>query len=115
MIEFTKTSPKEEYPGRDIGKFLWTQEVGIDVESDKYREMLEQERFYGGEGGILGAMEKHQLDVLAIPSSMGICNDLAAKMGFPVISVPLGVYPEGTDITKGSGPPQLIKVAPGTP
>ncbi|KAI1418796.1 NB-ARC and TPR domain protein [Xylaria sp. FL1777] len=98
IIEFTKTHKEEEYPSRDIGKFLWTQAEGVDVESEKYHEMVEQERFFGGEGGILGAMDKYNLDVLAIPSSFGIGNDLAAKMGFPVIGVPLGFYPENTTI-----------------
>lgn len=72
IIEFTKNFLGEEYPEHDIGKFLWTQAEGIDVDSDKYKEMVKQERFYGGEGGILGAMEKHNLDVLVIPSTLGI-------------------------------------------
>lgn len=59
LIEFTKTHPEEEYPERDIGKFLWTQAEGIDVDSDKYTEMVQQERYFGGPGGILGAMEKY--------------------------------------------------------
>lgn len=66
----------------------------MDVDSDKYRDTFKQEQFYGGEGGILGAMEKHILDLLMVPSSRGIANDLAAKMGFPVLGVPLGSYPD---------------------
>ena len=31
IINFTKKFPAEEYPARDIGKFLWTQAEGIDV------------------------------------------------------------------------------------
>lgn len=115
IIEFTKSHEEEDFPERDIGKFLWTQEEGIDVNSDKYRDMVEQERFFGGEGGITGALEKHSLDVLVVPSSLGIANDLAAKMGFPVIGVPLGFYPEGTPVQVDSGKPHLIKVAHGTP
>jgi amidase len=115
IIEFTKTFPEEEYPERDIGKFLWTQAEGIDVDSDKYKEMVKQERFYGGEGGILGAMEKHSLDVLVIPSTLGIANDLAAKMGFPVLGVPLGFHPEGTPIEFDEDKPHLVRVAPGIP
>ncbi len=115
IIEFTKSFPKEEYPERDIGKFLWTQAEGIDVDSDKYKEMVKQERFYGGEGGILGAMEKHNLDVLVIPSTLGIANDLAAKMGFPVLGVPLGFHPAGTSIELDEDKPHLVRVAPGIP
>jgi amidase len=43
IIDFTKSCPVEEYPDRDIGKFLWTQAEGIDVDGDKYREMAQQE------------------------------------------------------------------------
>ncbi|KAK1771977.1 amidase [Phialemonium atrogriseum] len=113
IIEFTKASPAEEYPERDIGKFLWTQAEGIDVNSDKYKTMVEQERFYGGEGGILGAIDKYKLDFLIVPSSLGIGNDLAAKMGFPVLGVPLGFYPEDIPIELDHCKPNLVRVAPG--
>ena len=73
--------------------------------------MVAEELFYGGEGGVLGAMEAHKLDVLVVPSTLGIANDLAAKMGFPVIAVPLGFWPEGTPLEKGTG--DLVTVAPG--
>ncbi|OTA54812.1 amidase [Hypoxylon sp. EC38] len=115
IIEFTKRCPNEDYPNRDIGKFLWTQAEGIDVASDKYKMMVEQELFFGGEGGILGAMDKYKLHVLAVPSSVGIANDLAAKMGFPAITVPLGFYPEGTELKVDSCKPNLVRVAPRIP
>ena len=113
IVEFTKTRPEEDYPARDIGKFLWTQAEGVDVDSDKYKRMVEQELFFGGEGGILGSMEKHTLDLLVVPSTLGISNDLAAKMGFPVMCVPLGFWPEDTPVQKGNG--GLVTRAPGIP
>jgi amidase len=42
IIEFTKTFSAEEYPDRDIGKFLWTQGEGVDVDSDKYRGIVKK-------------------------------------------------------------------------
>ena len=113
IINFTKTSPAEGFAYHDIGKFLWTQAEGIDVDSNKYKDMVKQELHFGGEGGILGAMEKHGLDVLVTPSTLGVANDLAAKMGFPVITVPLGFFPEGTPIEHDNG--GMVKVAPGMP
>lgn len=115
IINFTKTCPDEEYPDKDIGKFLWTQEEGIDVDSAKYKDMVAQELYFGGDGGIVGAMKEYNLDVLAVPSTIGIGNDLAAKMGFPVIAVPLGFYPEGTPVEKENRGNGLVKVAPGIP
>ncbi|KAK0750190.1 hypothetical protein B0T18DRAFT_408415 [Schizothecium vesticola] len=44
IIEFTKTSPADKYRDRDIGKFLWTQAEDVDVDSDKYRDMVKQEQ-----------------------------------------------------------------------
>ena len=112
IINFTKTSPAGEYPERDIGKFMWTQAEGINVDSDKYRSMVEQELYFGGEGGILGAMKKYELDVLVTPSTLGIANDRAAKMGFPIMAVPLGFLPEGTSVEVESGNGGLVHVAP---
>ena len=54
----------------------------MDISSDKYKHMVKQERFFRGEGGILGAMEKYKLDVLVTPSTVGVANDPAATMGF---------------------------------
>lgn len=94
IIEFTKTDPLEEYPYKDIGKFLWTQAEGIDVDGEFYAKMVQEELFFGGEGGILGAAEKYQVDLFAVPSNGGAVNDVATKMGFPVLSIPLGFYLE---------------------
>ncbi|KAK0643983.1 amidase signature domain-containing protein [Cercophora newfieldiana] len=115
IIKFTQTYPGEEYPDRDIGKFLWTQEQGIDVDSDKYRDMVEKEKFFGGEGGILGALKKFKVDAFVVPSYAGIGLDLAAKMGFPELAVPLGFYPEETPVEHDSNKPHLVEVAPGIP
>ena len=113
IINFTKNNPAESYAEHDIGKFMRTQAEGIDVNSDKYKEMVKQELDFGGEGGILGAMEKYKLDLLVTPPGLGIANDLAAKMGFPVITLPLGFYPEGTPVEHNSG--GFVTMAPGIP
>lgn len=115
IIEFTKTFPAEDFPEKDIGKFLWTQAEGIDVDGNKYKDMIKQEIYFGGKGGILGAMEEHELDVLIVPSTAGIANDLAAKMGYPLIAVPLGFWPEETRVEHESRKPGLVKRAPGMP
>lgn len=75
--------------------------------------MVEQELYCGGSSGTFGAMEKYKLDNLVTPSTLGVANNLAAKMGFPVKSVPLGSYPEVTPIKHDSG--GLVTVAPGMP
>jgi amidase len=60
-------------------------------------------------------MEKYKPDVIVVPADQDIGNDLAAKMGFPAISVPLGFWPEGTPVQLDNKKPHLVKVAPGMP
>ncbi|PVH68788.1 amidase signature enzyme [Cadophora sp. DSE1049] len=105
IIAFTKSFPAEEYPERDIEKFLWTTKEGTDVDSPLYKTYREREAYYGGGGGILGAMEKHNLDLLVVPSTASIPNSFAAKMGFPIISIPLG---RGNLVEVGPGIPYCI-------
>ena len=112
IIKFTKTVSEEEYPDKDIGKFLWAQEEVIDVGSAKYKAMVEQELYFGGSGGILGAMDEHKVDLFIVPSILRIANDLAAKMDFPIMAIPLRFWPENTVVQKRGG---LVKVAQGIP
>lgn len=56
-----------EIPRTRHRKFLWTQEEGLDVGSEEYAEMIQQERFFGGEGGFLGAMELHNVEIECYP------------------------------------------------
>jgi amidase len=86
-----------------------------DVDSKKYKDMVEQELSFGGDGGIIGAIEKYNLDVLVVPANQDIANDLAAKMGFPAISVPLGFGPNDTAVEFDEDKPNLVTVAPGIP
>jgi amidase len=112
LIAFTRARAEEDFPARDIGKFLWAQAEGVDVRSERYRAMLAQEEFFGGDGGILAALERDALDALVLPPSHGVAGDLAAKMGFPILVVPMGFWPAGTRVQRGSG---LVDVAPGMP
>lgn len=115
IIEFTKTCQDEDYPKRDIKNFLWAQEHAIDTDSDQYKNTLKQEIALSSKGAITGAMEKYEADVLMVPYGVGTTNDLSAMLGAPVITVPMGFYPEGFPVKKDSGWPNLIKVGPGMP
>lgn len=114
LISFTKSFPQEEYPERDIDVFLGAQADDSGISGAKYRQVREKELYFGGAGGILGALEKFNLDVLAIPSTIEIPTVLAAQMGYPILTVPLGFYPEETEIEKNKKG-DLVKLAPGMP
>lgn len=72
LIAFTKTFPQEEYPDRDIEKFLWTETEGADIADPKYKMAMEGGFYFAGSGGILGTMEMFNLDVLVVPSTIEI-------------------------------------------
>lgn len=114
IIEFTKTFPGECYPDRDIEKFLWTEADGTDIDSEEYKSAIEREISLAGTRGILGTMEKFHLDVLAIPANAEIPISYAAKLGLPIISVPLGFYPKDTE-EKMNRRGNLVQFAPGVP
>lgn len=113
IIEFTKSHQSEEYPSKDIDNFLAAQAEKIEVGSEQYKKLVEKEQFFGSEGGIVGALDKHGLDVLVVPTTLGTANEMAARMSFPVMTVPLGFWPEGTPIQRGNG--DLVSRAPGIP
>lgn len=114
IIEFTKTCPEECYPDRDIDRILLTQADSADVHSEKYRSAIERESLLAGTQGILGTMAEFKLDVLAVPANAEMPVAYAAKLGLPVISVPLGFYPEDTEV-KMNRRGNLVQIAPGIP
>ena len=64
------------------------------------------------EDGVLGALEKYDLDALVMPTFTSF--HLPAIAGLPVVTVPLGFFPSNTKVianTKGT----LINIAPGIP
>lgn len=66
----------------------------------------------GGEGSILGALDKYNLDALILPTSYS--PGVAAIAGYPVITVPLGFYPKDTPVVyndRGT----LVVSGPNTP
>ena len=113
LIEFIKTHPEEEYPDRDIERFLRTQNEDSDVTSAKFKEAVEREdRLYRKEG-ILGVMDELNLDVIAVPANASSPSAAAAALGLPIITVPLGFYPEDTEVKKTKW--DLVETAPGIP
>ncbi|RDW67052.1 hypothetical protein BP5796_09801 [Coleophoma crateriformis] len=114
LIAFTEGTPEERYPEFDIGRFHWTKAEGADLDAQKYKESLKQDLYFGGEGGILGAMEAHNLDLIVIPTVAEIPIAFAAKVGYPLITVPLGFYPEGTPVEMHKRG-KMILYAPGIP
>lgn len=58
-------------------------------------------------------MEKFKLDFIAVLANADIPVASAAALGLPSITVPLGFYPEGTEVKKTKW--DLTANAPGSP
>lgn len=85
---------QEDYPRRDT--FTWDTALG-ETEVPAYNNT--DPRFWiayqelqrlGGPGGLLGALSRHRLKAIVLPTS--IAAKYAAVVGAPVVSVPLGYY-----------------------
>ncbi|KAB8078837.1 amidase signature enzyme [Aspergillus leporis] len=75
LRNYTQRDPREEYPA-------------------KFWAMYQNNLRIGGEGGVLGALSRHKLDALILPTA--VSPYLPALVGTPVITVPLGAFPNGT-------------------
>lgn len=95
LVEFTKSCPEEEYPSRDVAGLVGISEA-IAQDDPRVEEAWERVRELAVEGGINGAIKKHNLDALIMPSS--VSTSVATVARAPIITVPLGFYPEGTEV-----------------
>jgi amidase len=89
---FTQSSPLEEYPDRNTA--AWDEALdlqGYNNTDPRFWGAYQENLFFGGEGGLLGALQRNNLDAIILPSN--IAYRFAAIVGAPVVTVPLGVYP----------------------
>lgn len=112
LIEFTKSHPREEYPARNVAGLERAE--ATDPENELYKAMLAKDEYFIGDGGILGALNRHRCSVLLIPTLSVTLQMFAAKAASPVMSVPMGLYPAGTEVLKDEKN-GLIDVASGIP
>jgi amidase len=116
IIKFTETHPEEKFPEYNIDTLIDAKKTAWDTDSEQYHRLLKKEEYFGSEGGILGALEKHSIDVLAFPSPAGMASNLFSKVGYPALSVPLGFWPEETAVEKDTNVPgKYILQASGIP
>lgn len=92
--EFTQSYPEEEYPSRDTGVWDAALALGYDNTSPQFWAQYQRNLYYGGEGGVLGALERDNLSAIILPSP--VSPGIPALVGSPVITVPLGFYPANT-------------------
>lgn len=92
---FTQREPREEFPKRNTA--AWDSELGPDAAeagSARYWAAFNAEVASSGSRGLTGALANHSLDALVGPP--GFFSGLASSLGTPLITVPLGRYPDDT-------------------
>jgi len=109
---FTHNFTAEEYPSRNT--VTWDQSLALNFtnESPEFWAAYTYDLYLGGPGGILGALKNHSLDAVVTPSR--VSSGISAIIGAPIVTVPLGAYPPGTQVrTNARG--NLNATAPNIP
>ncbi|WEW56772.1 amidase [Emydomyces testavorans] len=110
--KFTQSFRLEEYPSRNTE--LWDQaiEQGFNNTSPNFWPLYQKNLYFGGEGGVLGAIARHRLDAVVLPSDPAY--PIPAVVGSPVVTVPLGAYPQNQQVRHDQRG-ELVDVGPGIP
>lgn len=99
LRQFTQSVPIEDYSERDTG--IWDAALENWNNTDpRFWPAYQHNLYYGDEGGLLGAIRRHNLDAVIMPSK--IAATWATIVGAPVVSVPLGFYPPEAPVVKTS-------------
>lgn len=110
LRNFTKSFALEDYPERDVG--VWDEALlGWNNTDPRFWDAYQQYLYYGGEGGLLGAIERYNLDAVILPTMFS--SDWAAPALSPIVTVPLGFYPDDAPIITNSW--GLVESAPHIP
>lgn len=112
VANYTKNFFQEEYPSRDIGVWVEALNLGFNNTSPEFWPLYQRNLYYGGEGGILGALERQNLDAVLLPTDLS--PGIPALVGSPVVTVPLGFYPQNETVTLNQRG-NLVETAPNIP
>lgn len=112
LIDFTKSCPEEEFPRRNVAGLERAQ--ATDPCDERYLKMLARNAYFAGEGGIQGALDRHCCEVILATTLSNTLQNFAAIAGSPIVSVPMGSYPDKTDIEEDEKN-GLLNIAPGIP
>jgi amidase len=95
---FTQRTPVEEYPDRNTA--AWDEALdtyGFGNTDPRFWAAHQTGLQLAGPLGLTGALQNYSLDAVILPTSMAPL--VPALLGNPVVTVPLGFYPENTTVT----------------
>ncbi|KAI6716130.1 amidase [Diplocarpon mali] len=112
ISDFTRGFPPEAYPERDTASWDEALSRGWNNSDPRFWPAYQASYYYGAEGGVLGALEKYNLDALVLPTDYA--PGLPARAGLPVVTVPMGSYPANTTVVRSQNW-GLVQVGPNIP
>lgn len=96
VYDLVRRCPNEEPTERELNKMLWTRTDRIAANNEEYTKIFEKALIIRKHQGTWTTIKKYGLDMFVIPSSdEGVIFELAAQERAPVMSVPLGYFPDG--------------------
>lgn len=112
LRDFTWKFPEEEYPSRNTRNWDTAIEQRMNNTCPEFWPIYQENLYLGGEGGILGALERHGLDAVVLPTV--IASSIPGMVGTPIITVPLGAASDDTPVQKEAFW-DVVESAPGIP
>ena len=112
LRDFTWKFPEEDYPSRNTRNWDTAIEQKMNNTCPEFWPIYQENLYLGGEGGILGALERHGLDAVVIPTV--IASSIPGMVGTPIVTVPLGTASDDTPIQKEAFW-DVVESAPGIP
>ncbi|EIW74054.1 amidase signature enzyme [Coniophora puteana RWD-64-598 SS2] len=112
LIMFDSNNPSLEEPTNYTSQSEFIAAQATTGFNATYYQALEFDHQMGREQGIDAALEMYSLDALILPAP-GYTPTPAALAGYPIVTVPLGFYPD--NVTIGSAGPVTYYPAPGIP
>ena len=98
LRNFTWNHPKEDYPRRNTRSWDTAVERNLSNTSPLFEALYQENLYIGGEGGIKGALKRHSLDAIVLPSE--VAYQVPALVGTPIVTVPLGAAADDAPVVK---------------
>ncbi|EHK42505.1 uncharacterized protein TrAtP1_002479 [Trichoderma atroviride] len=98
LREFIQNDAREGYPEKNTASWDRGIRRGYDNTSPAWWANYKAQAELAGPRGIAGAVDKYSLDAIVLPTEY--LSKLAAPLGNPVISVPVGRTPDDTPLEK---------------
>ncbi|KAF7320959.1 Amidase domain-containing protein [Mycena chlorophos] len=112
LIEFDNANPTLEEPAGFEDQSQLIQAEATEGRNATFFAALAADHELGSTQGIDFVLKKFNLDALVLPAP-GFTTTIAAVVGYPIVTVPLGFYPD--NVTIGSAGPETVYPAPGVP